>query len=104
MPVKHLKITRLIDTRVIHMKARVLSFRRGRHTQKTNQLLLSVKDVASKSSASGFLGKRVVIRTKSGREIYGKITALHGNKGVLRARFARGVPAEILGKDIEIVE
>jgi large subunit ribosomal protein L35Ae len=86
------------------MKARVLSFRRGRHTQKTNQLLLSVKDATSKSSAATFIGKKVVWKTKSGREIKGKIVAVHGNSGTLRARFSGGVSGEVLGRDIDILE
>ena len=86
------------------MKARVLSFRQGRHTQKTNQLLLSVKDVDTRSAAAAFIGKKVTWKTKSGKELVGKIASPHGNNGVLRARFSRGVPGEILGKELEIYE
>jgi large subunit ribosomal protein L35Ae len=84
------------------MIARVLNFRMGRKTQRTNQILLSVKDVASREEAAAFVGKKVMIKTKSGKEIHGKVASPHGNNGVLRARFVKGVPAEILGKDIEI--
>ncbi|MBN2331190.1 MAG: 50S ribosomal protein L35ae [Candidatus Aenigmarchaeota archaeon] len=86
------------------MKARVLSYRRGRHVQQTNQLLLSIKDVASRSTAAGFVGRKVVWRSKSGKEIQGKIASPHGKNGVLRARFGKGLPSEVLGKDIEILE
>ena len=86
------------------MKAKVLSFRRGRHTQKTNQLLLSIKDVDTRSAASGFIGKKVQFKTKSGKLLQGKIVSPHGNKGTMRARFGKGVPGEILGKEIDIVE
>jgi len=86
------------------MKAKVLSFRRGKHTQRTNQLLLSVPDVENRSTAAGFVGKRVVWLTKSGKEIQGKIASPHGNNGVLRARFGKGMPGAILGHEIEILE
>lgn len=86
------------------MKARVLSFRGGRHTQRTNQLLLSVKDVDTRAAASAFIGKKVVWKTKSGKEIIGKIASPHGNSGVLRARFKTGISGEVLGKDIEMPE
>jgi len=86
------------------MKATVLSFRRGRKTQKTNQLLLSVKDVDNVPAAAKFIGKRVLLKTKSGKIIHGKIASPHGKKGVIRARFRQGVPAEILGKEIEIAD
>lgn len=84
------------------MKGRVLNFRQGRHTQKTNQLLLSVKDVECRKAAAAFIGKKVVWRTRSGKEIAGKIASPHGNSGVLRARFSKGISGEILGKDVEI--
>ncbi len=86
------------------MKAKVVNFRRGRHTQKTNQLLLSVPDLETRSAAAAFIGKRVTWKTRSGKEINGKVVSPHGNNGVLRARFRQGMPGEILGKEIEIVE
>jgi large subunit ribosomal protein L35Ae len=86
------------------MKAKVVNFRQGRHTQKTNQLLLSVKDVESRASASALIGKRVSWKTKSGKVIAGKIASPHGNNGILRARFSRGISGEVLGKEVEISE
>ncbi len=86
------------------MKAQVINFRQGRHTQKTNQLLLKVKDVDSRAAASKLTGKRVTWKTKSGKSIAGKIASPHGNNGTLRARFSRGVSGEILGKEVEISE
>jgi large subunit ribosomal protein L35Ae len=86
------------------MNAKVLSFRRGRHTQQTNQLLVSVKDVENRSTAASFIGKKVLLKTKSGKEMRGKIVSPHGNNGVLRVRFGKGVPGAILGKDIEILK
>jgi large subunit ribosomal protein L35Ae len=86
------------------MKAKVISFRQGRHTQKTNQLLLSVKDVDSRAAASRFIGKKVLWKTASGKLISGKVASPHGNNGVLRARFSRGISGEVLGKELEIRE
>lgn len=86
------------------MKARVLSFRRGRHTQKTNQFLLEIEGVDSRAKASQMIGRRVVWKSPAKKEIHGKITAPHGNKGALRARFSRGLPGTALGKDIEVIE
>jgi large subunit ribosomal protein L35Ae len=86
------------------MKARIINFRRGRHTIRTNQFLLEIDGVDSRAKASGFIGKRIVWKSPAKKEIYGKITQLHGNKGVLRARFSRGLPGTALGNDIEILE
>ncbi|UCD03152.1 MAG: 50S ribosomal protein L35ae [Candidatus Aenigmatarchaeota archaeon] len=86
------------------MQAKVLNFRQGRHTQKTNQLLLSVKDVDSRAAASKLTGKKVIWKTRSGKVIAGKIASPHGNNGVLRARFSRGISGEAIGKEVEISE
>ncbi|MCD6496521.1 MAG: 50S ribosomal protein L35ae [Candidatus Aenigmarchaeota archaeon] len=86
------------------MKARVLNFRQGRHTQRTNQLLLSVEGIATRIEAAKLTGRRVVWKTKSGKTIAGKVAGPHGNSGALRARFSKGISGEILGKDIEISE
>lgn len=86
------------------MKARAISFRQGRHTQKSNQILLSVENVNTRSEAAKFTGKKVVWKTKSEKSLTGKVAGPHGNSGVLRARFSKGISGEILGKDIEIIE
>ena len=86
------------------MKARVVNFRQGRHTQKTNQLLLSVKDVDNRGAASKFIGKKVTWKTRSGKVIAGKVASPHGNNGVLRARFSKGISGEVIGKEMEIQE
>jgi large subunit ribosomal protein L35Ae len=88
------------------MKATVVSFRRGRHTHTMNQLLLEMPGVDSKALASGFIGKRVKWTSpgKLKKEIFGKITNIHGSNGVVRARFSRGLPGEIVGKKVDILE
>ena len=37
------------------------------------------------------------------REIYGKITRWHGNKGVLRVRFKKGLPGQAIGTKVKIL-
>ena len=88
------------------MKATILSFRRGRHTQKTNQFLLELPGIDTRAKSTQFIGRKVVWKS-SGRppkEIPGKITASHGNSGVVRARFSRGLPGEALRTKITILE
>ena len=85
--------------------ALILSFRRGRHTQKTNQFLLEVKGADTKAKASLYIGRRVVWTSpgKLKKRIFGKITITHGNSGVLRARFSRGLPGTAVGTRVELV-
>ena len=86
------------------MKARVLRYRGGVRTRKTNQLLLSVNDVGSRKSASALIGRKVCWNSPSGKPLVGKVVSAHGNSGVVRARFSKGVPGQLLGKDIELLE
>jgi large subunit ribosomal protein L35Ae len=86
------------------MKAILISYRRGRHTQTTNQFLVGVDGCDTKAMASRFIGKKVKWKSPGGKEIFGKITQPHGTRGVLRARFSRGLPGDALGSKIEIAE
>lgn len=86
------------------MKATLLNYRRGRHTQTTNQFLVEIEGCETRAMASQFIGKRVVWRSPKGKEIFGRITQTHGTRGVLRARFSRGLPGDALGKKVEILE
>ena len=86
------------------MKAKIVSYRRGRHTVHTNQFLIEIKGVDSRALASQFIGKRIVWKTPGKKEIFGKLTRPHGNRGMLRARFSKGLPGTALGTEAEIIE
>ena len=86
------------------MNAMILSFRMGRHTQVNNQFLLEVDGMDSNGKAAQLIGRRVLWRSPGRKEIFGKITDTHGNKGVLRARFSRGLPGTALGNKVEILD
>jgi len=85
------------------MKAVIVNYRGGRHTQKTNQLVLQVDGVGSKDDAKGILGKKVEWTTPSGKKISGKVSKVHGNKGCVLAQFEKGLPGQALGKEVEVL-
>ena len=84
------------------MEAVIVNFRGGRHTQKDNQMIIEVNGVTSKEEAEKLVGKTVVFTTPSGKEITGKISAAHGNKGAVRAIFEKGMPGQSLAKKVVI--
>ncbi len=86
------------------MEARIISYRRGRHTMKSNQFLLEIDGVDSKETASRFIGKKVVWKSPRNKEIRGKIVSIHGNRGVLRVRFPKGLPGTALGNKVEVLD
>ncbi len=56
----------------------------------------------SVSQASQLIGRKVA--WKSGKnKIIGKIVDTHGNKGLVRAKFRKGLPGQALGTTVELV-
>ncbi len=84
------------------MDGTITSFRRGRRTQTMNQMVISVKDLDKKDKAAGLIGKSVSWKSPAGKEIKGKISSAHGNKGALRAVFEKGMPGQSIGTKVEI--
>lgn len=79
---------------------------RTAHAQHTNASLLKIEGVYNRKDTSFYLGKKVayVYRCKSGiRVSWGKVTAAHGNTGVVRARFVRHLPMEATGKSARVM-
>jgi large subunit ribosomal protein L35Ae len=84
------------------MRGRVIQFRRGRHTIKERHFLIEIDGVTSKEKASKFVGKDVSWKSPAGKIINGKISAEHGNKGVVRAIFEKGLPGQAITTNVEI--
>ena len=80
---------------------KVIQFRRSLKHYQPRHFILNV-NVDSKEKAAKFVGKEVVWKSESGKLIKGKISAAHGNKGMVRAIFERGLPGQALNTDIEI--
>jgi large subunit ribosomal protein L35Ae len=85
-------------------KGIVIQFRRGRKTITPKHFLIEVEGSDSKEKAVKFVGKSVVWKStgKEPKIITGKISSSHGNKGVLRAIFEKGLPGQSIGTEVEI--
>ncbi len=78
-----------------------MHFRQGRHHVNPKQMILKVADTPEE--AEKVIGKQVVWTSPSGKVIKGKISALHGRKGNVRAIFAeKGLPGQALGQKVKI--
>ena len=84
------------------MKGRISNYRMGVHTEYTNQYVVAVEGVHDRKSAEGIVGKRVVFKTSTGKEIVGKVSKAHGNSGAILARFDKGLPGQAVGTEVEI--
>jgi large subunit ribosomal protein L35Ae len=84
------------------IKGKIIQFRRGRHTYKPRHFLIEVEGNKNKKDAEKFIGKEVEWKSSAGRIIRGKISNAHGNKGVIRAIFEKGLPGQAITEEVEI--
>lgn len=84
------------------MKGRIIQFRRGKQTIQEKHFLIEIPEVSNKEKAEKFVGKEVVWKSPAGKIINGKISGAHGNNGVVRAIFERGLPGQAITTEVEI--
>ncbi len=84
------------------IKGKVIQFRRGRHTVHEKHFLIEVEGVDSREKAGKLVGKEVEWKSPAGKIIKGKISSAHGNKGVVRAIFEKGLPGQAVTTGVEI--
>ncbi len=84
------------------MKGIVVQFRRGRKVIHEKHYLLDV-GLASRDEAKKFAGKEVEWKSPAGKVIKGKISDAHGNKGLVRAIFEKGLPGQAVTTEIEVL-
>ena len=91
---------------MIMTKGKIIQFRRGRHTIHERQYLIEIPGSDDREKAKGFVGKDVewVSPGKNKKIIKGKISSPHGNKGVVRAVFEKGLPGQAMTTEGEVKE
>ena len=85
------------------MKGIVVQFRRGRKTIHERHFLLDL-GMKSREEAKKLAGKIVEWKSSAGKVIKGKISDAHGNKGLVRAIFERGLPGQAITTHVEVKE
>ena len=84
------------------MKGIVVQFRRGRHIVHERHYLLDI-GLKDRVEAKKYSGKEVVWKSPAGKEIKGKISDAHGNKGLVRAIFEKGLPGQAITTEVEVI-
>ena len=83
------------------MKGIIIQFRRSRHVIHERHFLLDL-GMQNREEAKKLVGRIVEWKSPSGKIISGKISDAHGNKGLVRAIFEKGLPGQALTNEIEI--
>lgn len=81
-------------------KGVVTSYRRGKHLQHPNQVILLFNEVENRAAASGLVGRKVKWTSETGREFLGKVLGPHGNSGAVRAKFRANLPGQAIGTPV----
>jgi large subunit ribosomal protein L35Ae len=84
------------------MEGKVIQFRRGRKTVHERHFLIEIKKIENRKDAEKLIGKEVIWKSPAGKIIRGKIASPHGNKGVVRAIFEKGLPGQAITTGVEI--
>ncbi len=84
------------------MEGTIVNFRRNRHSQKCNHMIIEVEGVDRKDKATSLVGKSVMWKSPANKELKGKVAGTHGNKGAVRAIFETGMPGQSLGTKVQI--
>ncbi len=83
------------------IKGIIKNYRLGARTQTPNQVVINI-DGYNKEKSKTLVGCKVIWTTPSGKELIGKVTSVHGNKGAVRSRFDKGLPGQAIGSEVRI--
>lgn len=83
------------------MKGKVLKFRRSLKRICKRHFIIDAEK-KNRRDALGMIGKEVEWKSPAGKMIRGKVSGAHGNKGLIRAIFERGLPGQAINTDVEI--
>ena len=84
------------------MEGTIVNFRSARHHQTGNQMIIAIKGYSDKEKAKELVGKKVRWTSPAGKEISGKVAAVHGNSGAVRTIFDTGMPGQSVGTKVTI--
>lgn len=84
------------------MRGVILNYARGKHNQRNHHMLVEIEGVRTREDASRYIGRKVIWKSPTGKRFTGKILRPHGEKGIVRAYFAVGLPGQALGDEVII--
>ena len=83
------------------VRGRIVNYRTGPKSQTSKECLVELETVTSGSLAGKLVGQKVTW-TNGSTKFVGKIMGAHGGNGMVRVRFAHGVPGQAIGSRVEL--
>jgi len=94
-----------MSTQLIGKEGVISNYKRGRHTVHQKHCIIVFQDIKTRKDANKLIGKTVVWKSPTGKDLKGIITRSHGNNGAVRAHFKKaGVPGQALGMKVKIIK
>nr|CCA15532.1 DEAD/DEAH box RNA helicase putative [Albugo laibachii Nc14] len=95
----------------LYVKGVFLGYKRGLRNQYSHTALIKIQSLQDKKDVDFYLGKKIVYIYKGKnmknntkyRTIWGKVCRAHGNNGVVRAKFAKNLPAEAMSASVRVM-
>ncbi|MEM1515507.1 MAG: 50S ribosomal protein L35ae [Candidatus Bathyarchaeia archaeon] len=81
----------------------VVNYRLGPREQYPRECILQFPGINSRREAGQLVGRKISWTDGKNNTIIGVIVAPHGNNGLVRARFRRGLPGQALGTEVRII-
>lgn len=82
-------------------KGKVISFRRSLKHLIPRHFILDFS-CKNREEATKMIGKEVSWKSSTGKILKGKISESHGNKGLVRAIFEKGLPGQAMNSEVEV--
>jgi len=80
---------------------KVIQFRRGRRIIHERHFLIDA-GAKNRAEAEKLVGKSIIWKSPAGKEIAGEISGAHGNNGLVRAIFEKGLPGQAITTEVII--
>ena len=81
---------------------RIVNYRIGLKAQASRECLIEFGTIDSASLAGRLVGQKVMWK-KGSNKFVGKIMGAHGRNGMVRVKFAHGVPGQAIGTIVELL-
>merc|ERR1712206_30294 len=93
--------SKMAESHRLYVKGKHMGYQRSKNVTNPNTSLIKIEGVANKDEAKFYLGKRIAYVYKASKEVrgtkircmWGKVTRVHGNNGLVRAQFKNNLPA-----------